>query len=370
MRKKNCFAFLLFVSLFLANFVHADDEPLLLFNYPPKELMILRKLDSTRTMSKEELKKWDQLAKKGVEEEKFNFYQRDRFFTYLYVAQSEAGFLSKQLKGTFKGTLDPVSRKIFTLFFSKVTLPDTETDPYSEELANVVFSKIKKRVDSEDGLTNEFKIPIEKREMFSAGLIVAKWTPWVAKPSEDYWPTPPPKPDSPQWKEEIKQIKAAQTPMTDEKMEIIYKWAGVKDPWSDDWRSMMNNYLFQQDVTFAKTLKVRTIFMIVFYDGITACITAKYHYLRIRPQVYDDSVEYQIPVPKHPSFPAGHSAEGMLFAVTLSHFFPEEKEKWYQMGNEAGLSRIWAGIHYPVDVEGGKEVGKKVADKVIERLSK
>jgi membrane-associated phospholipid phosphatase len=37
------------------------------------------------------------------------------------------------------------------------------------------------------------------------------------------------------------------------------------------------------------------------------------------------------------------------------------------MGYYAAESRIWAGIHYPIDLEAGMALGRAVAGKFIER---
>ena len=106
--------------------------------------------------------------------------------------------------------------------------------------------------------------------------------------------------------------------------------------------------------------------MIGLYDCSIVCFTAKYHFLDIRPKIYDPSITYIIDVPKHPSYPAGHAIEGTVASLILSHFFEEKSAHWKQMATESGLSRIWAGIHYPIDIEAGIESGTKVANKVLE----
>lgn len=339
------------------------------FSYSDADLERLQHLDSNQIMTKEELQKLDEITFQAVKSEDIDFYNRLRFFTYLYVAQADAAYLSFKSQGSFKGSLAPITKKIVEFFF-KTPLPSTTlVDPFSQTLAEIVFEKIQQRINEEDSLSNEFKVPENKKEMFSAGLTVAKWIPWFAKPSTAFWPAPPPDPNSPIWKEQITQIKQAQSPMTEKKKAIIYRWGGLTELWSDDWRLIANKYLFSHQVPFSTILQVRSVLMMTFYDGVAAYVTAKYHYLTIRPKVYDSSIDYIIEVPKHPSYPAGHAAEGSMASAVLSYFFPKESQHWKQMADEEATSRIWAGVHYPIDIQGGKETGGKVAHEVLKITS-
>jgi hypothetical protein len=49
----------------------------------------------------------------------------------------------------------------------------------------------------------------------------------------------------------------------------------------------------------------------------------------------------------------------------LSAFFPEERGRFDAMVVEAGLSRMYAGIHYRFDIESGQTLGRQVAQFAI-----
>lgn len=51
----------------------------------------------------------------------------------------------------------------------------------------------------------------------------------------------------------------------------------------------------------------------------------------------------------------------------MSYFFPAQAVHWYALEEEAGHSRIWGGIHYPIDDQAGRELGAEVAEDVIDR---
>lgn len=364
--------YLFILLIFLCKFSFAaplDKCKPIIFSYSSKELSALKSQNSTLQMSKNDLKKWDDIAKNEVDKNKLKFYQHARLFTYLYVAQEEAANLSCMIKGSYQGSLDPISQKILSLFLPSIT-KSVSSDPYSENLANIVFAKIEKRVKEENALKNEFIIPKEKQALYSSGLEVAKWIPWYATPPQAFWASPPPPPNSLEWKKGIAEIKSAQAKLTEENKKTVFRWAGVPDHWSDDWRSIANTYFFSHDIPFAKLINARAVLTISLYDTVIACMTMKYHYQAIRPQEYDPTSVYLIVLPKHPTYPAGHAAEGASASIILSYYFPENTKEWERLSREVSLSRVWAGVHYPVDIKGGEESGKKVAKKVLNAVNK
>lgn len=358
------FLFLYFMTM---NVIFAGNS--LLFTYEKGDFDGLSRMVSPVCMGIGELQKWDRAAESGSLENKLTFYERTRLFTHLYIAQREAACLSLKVKGSFQGSLDPISHQVLSLFLADVPKPDN-CDPYSSALSALVIHKIKARMEAENSSSVEFKVPAEKRGVFSAGWDVAKWNPWFARPSRDFWAPPPPAPNDPVWKDQICILKQLQNPMTEGKKKIIHRWAGMSAPWLDDWRAISNKYLYSCCIDFAKALQVRAVLMIGMYDCVAAYVTEKYHYLTIRPKTYDSSVVYIISVPKHPSYPAGHAAEGAVSSTILSDFFPRQSCEWKQMAKETGLSRIWAGIHYPLDIKAGEEIGDKVGNQVLQKSKK
>lgn len=100
-------------------------------------------------------------------------------------------------------------------------------------------------------------------------------------------------------------------------------------------------------------------------DALIACHDSKYVYWVPRPSQADPSLKPLIGVPNHPSYPSNHSCLSTAAARVLGHFFPSEREAMERAAVEAGLSRIYAGIHYRFDVEAGETIGRKVGDAAL-----
>jgi hypothetical protein len=47
--------------------------------------------------------------------------------------------------------------------------------------------------------------------------------------------------------------------------------------------------------------------------------------------------------------------------------FPHDSVRLLALGKEASESRIWAGIHYRFDIDAGEDIGRKVAERTLER---
>lgn len=102
-------------------------------------------------------------------------------------------------------------------------------------------------------------------------------------------------------------------------------------------------------------------------DALIACHDSKYAYWVPRPSQAESMVKPLIGVPNHPSYPSNHSCLSTAAGLTLAHFFPQERSRFVKSAADAGLSRIYAGIHYRFDVDAGDEIGRKVAALAVTR---
>ncbi|MES2035140.1 MAG: phosphatase PAP2 family protein [Pseudomonadota bacterium] len=87
---------------------------------------------------------------------------------------------------------------------------------------------------------------------------------------------------------------------------------------------------------------------------------AKKHYGRKRPFV---ALGGPICVPEEPwlrpsgSYPSGHSATGWAWALILAQLAPDRAAPVLARGAAFGDSRVICGVHYPSDVEAGRQTG-------------
>lgn len=102
-------------------------------------------------------------------------------------------------------------------------------------------------------------------------------------------------------------------------------------------------------------------------DALVACHDTKYAYWVPRPTQADPAIKAIIGVPNHPSYPSNHSCLSTAAAQVLAHFFTGERKRLEAISTEAGVSRIYAGLHYRFDVDAGEAIGRKIGAAAIAR---
>jgi hypothetical protein len=90
----------------------------------------------------------------------------------------------------------------------------------------------------------------------------------------------------------------------------------------------------------------------------------KVKYDRVRPSIYDSSVDTTIEIPSHPSYPSGHATQSYFIGYYLSKLHPENKHKYMDIAESIAVNREIAGVHYPSDSDYGKLIAKTVMDNV------
>tara|TARA_R100000315_G_scaffold59839_1_gene35922 strand:+ start:109 stop:678 length:570 start_codon:yes stop_codon:yes gene_type:complete len=99
----------------------------------------------------------------------------------------------------------------------------------------------------------------------------------------------------------------------------------------------------------------------------------KNFYNRPRPKVMASIMnlkmdDYEMASMKTPSYPSGHSTQGILIAKVLSHLFPELKKHFMQAGNNISDSRNIAHAHYKTDSDFGKKLGSDMYEHLKNKL--
>ena len=193
------------------------------------------------------------------------------------------------------------------------------------------------------------------------------WQTWVLTSGDQFRPSPPPAYDSDELAAEMEELRAFErTPLTSA---LAMFWehgaGGRRNYWY--WGEIADRLVLESDLddNAPRAARAYALVNIAGYDAGVACWDAKYAYWAIRPAQLDPEFQTVMPAPAHPSYPSAHSCLSAAQAGVLAHLFPTAEAQVTALADEAGESRIWAGIHFRSDVEAGLALGEDVAEAVI-----
>ena len=156
------------------------------------------------------------------------------------------------------------------------------------------------------------------------------------------------------------------------------------------WIDLINARLLAGTPTTAYPHRVYAYVAIAMYDATVATWESKYFYNRPRPSVAQSAgnqvgavgpapsadgsgqgraIATALPVPNSPSYPSEHAAAAQAAATVLAYFLPAEAQSFQDMAEQAGWSRVRAGLQYPSDYTAGLALGRRVAEQVIAKAA-
>lgn len=145
-----------------------------------------------------------------------------------------------------------------------------------------------------------------------------------------------------------------------------------------------------KNMSDARTAEVLTVLSIAVFEGFLNCWAEKYRTNLIRPETFiqkhiDPRWRPTLETPLFPEHPSGHSVISAASAEVLTHFLGHNMKyvdrseipfglhartynSFYEASQEAAISRVYGGIHYPLASSEGLQLGKKVAERVLKKL--
>ena len=190
-----------------------------------------------------------------------------------------------------------------------------------------------------------------------------QWQTWVISSGRDYRVERPP--SHAETRAELQVLRDLTHHNDDASRQKIKYWDAGAPAYR--WIDLISARLLAGTPTSAYPHRVYTYVALAMYDATVATWESKYHYRRLRPSKVDEHVKTALPVPNSPSYPSEHAAAAQAAAAVLAYFLPAEAASFQAMAEEAGWSRVQAGLQYPSDYQAGLALGRKVAERVIEK---
>jgi hypothetical protein len=183
---------------------------------------------------------------------------------------------------------------------------------------------------------------------------------------------------------------------TTEQIEIAKYWSD--DPFATctpagHTFNILTQILFEEKATLAKASVALARMGIAENDAFIACWKGKYDHILLRPVTYinryiDPAWKTILGTPPFPAYTSGHSCEMGAGSRVLSAvftggdgnyqftdysqlkygFFARSFSNFDVMAEECANSRLFGGIHYPMDNSKGLQLGRAIGDNVNKRL--
>ena len=188
---------------------------------------------------------------------------------------------------------------------------------------------------------------------------------------QNYLPAPPPEIYSPEFKAALKDVRQKSSNATPDQQAMIQHWAdsiGTPTP-TGHWNLLACDYLSNSEKNETERANVLALLNIAMFDAGVVCWATKYKYWLARPSQVDKTIVVRLKVPNFPSYISGHSTFSSAAAAVLSHFFNSESKALKTMANQASDSRVLCGIHYKFDCQVGLQVGHKIGEDTVKRLT-
>jgi membrane-associated phospholipid phosphatase len=199
--------------------------------------------------------------------------------------------------------------------------------------------------------------------------LAGTWRPWMLASGDQYRPPPPPPVRSPAWQAELVGVQEAVARRTPEEEAAVQYWAGGPGTVTPAglWIEIARNLIVRDGLDAPHAARVLALTSVAMADGFICCWDAKYTYWTARPITADPSLDVLIPTPPFPSYTSGHATASAAAATVLGYLFPDDAAVLAAQAEEAKQSRLWAGIHFPIDTDMGALGGGMIGRLVVAR---
>jgi hypothetical protein len=236
----------------------------------------------------------------------------------------------------------------------------------------------------------------------------AQWAdldPFALTSPDQFLPDGPPALTSREYAKALKQVQSLggvdSTARTDEQTEIAEYWHyGPRTP-PGHWNDIATDIAEAEGLSLTETAQLLATLNVALADAIIAAWDAKYFYDTWRPVTAireDDNWNRWVSedpdwlpligTPNFPEYVSAHSAISAAAAEVLTAYFGKhyefsftapagpapgdvtrEFDSFWDAANEAGMSRIYGGIHFSFSNKDGLALGEDVADWVLESFA-
>jgi membrane-associated phospholipid phosphatase len=193
---------------------------------------------------------------------------------------------------------------------------------------------------------------------------------WFLTAGNQFRPAAPPVTTSAAFATDIAEVRALTAARTPDQLALAQFWQFASGPSGPigHFSELAGGLTTVASYNERRSARVYALLHMAMRDATISCWDAKYAYWFIRPFQVDPSITTPVGRPNFPAYPSAHSCISAAAASVLTGLFPASKSTMDAKVSEAGISRIYAGLHFRFDVTAGQEIGVKVAALALTRV--
>jgi membrane-associated phospholipid phosphatase len=337
---------------------------------------------------------WNRLARNMIEKHKPNQQAAQRGMAYLTLAQYVAAGEAEKTPPkpfTTQGAIAGASQVVLSFLYpadsaafrAEVELRAAALEPGRDEAfrAGVALGRAigSKAVDL--AKADRFSAPWTGTVPTGAGIWFSSATP-PAPPAlpmlgqvepfhmnagNQFRPGPPPAFQSPAFETALAEVRTIAATRTAQQDSIAKFWAmGTGTLIAGFWNSTAAELIEREKLDELDAAHALALMNTASMDALIACADAKFAYWLLRPTQADPAISLAIGLPNFPSYPSNHSCFSGAAAYVLAALFPQDAQRLAGMAYQAGVSRIFGGIHYRFDADVGLEIAEQVSALAVE----
>lgn len=167
--------------------------------------------------------------------------------------------------------------------------------------------------------------------------------------------------------EQLEIVKKTLQNITEEQIMIAKYWGFGGKP-TKQWTPIIDRLIDTYDILAPRAGRILAAVQGGLNDAFVVTWFFKFLWKIPRTNQLDKRLTTIICTPEHPSYPSGHASIAGCAQIILSYYFPTEADRLKELAEECAVSRLYGGVHYPIDNDEGLRLGRHIGELVVAAL--
>ncbi|MGH2918273.1 MAG: phosphatase PAP2 family protein [Solirubrobacteraceae bacterium] len=205
--------------------------------------------------------------------------------------------------------------------------------------------------------------------------LAGTWKTWLLRPVNRFQPPAPPKYGTRAFVANARDVMRVKEELTPRQKRVAKFWEagpGTALP-AGVWNRVVIAYARDKDLSVPRQARLFALLNVAMSDAGAAAWNAKFQtgwwdprpINSIRDLGLDKRWKPYLGTPLFPAYPSGTSNYSGAAGEVLAYLFPDDAKMWRARAVDAGMSRLWGGVHWRIDVTYGLRMGRKVGGLVV-----